>query len=177
MNIEGIEVICESTDVVEYAEFVATAFCEVNRVFFDNELPALEIHLGDYRRSNGTNLLGVYLYPNQDDRFPCHTMILNPKAHEPLCGYDDDCPFGSVYEGILDTMVHELVHCWCHLNGIQDCNPNSDYHNENFRDAARTHGLECELGANGWSATGLGLEACVTIQFESEVLAELLDVL
>ena len=67
-------------------------------------------------------------------------------------------------EAIADTMLHEMVHYYCYLNDIQDCE--GDYHTEVFRNEAVTHGLDCEKTVNGWSATGISVIGWIAIQFE-----------
>lgn len=150
--------------------FVDVVAHEVNRVFFGGELPELNVECGDYRRSDGTMLLGVYVHPGEDERFPGHTLIINPRGHElPV----EDGVFDNLYTGIIDTVVHELVHCYCYVNGIQDVDPDGR-HNEKFRDAALSHDLLCECRNDGWGATGLGIEGWAAILCECDQLGEIL---
>lgn len=40
-------------------------------------------------------------------------------------------------------MHHEMIHEYCYLLGIDDCDHNSQYHNARFMIAAENHGLKC----------------------------------
>lgn len=60
---------------------------------------------------------------------------------------------------IVSTLVHEILHAYCHLLGIKDCSL-SGRHNQLFRDLAIKIGLTCALTSKtrGWSGTSLGEE-------------------
>ena len=44
-------------------------------------------------------------------------------------------------EEVAATLLHEMVHYFNYVNGIQDCSRGNTYHNRKFRDAAEAHGL------------------------------------
>ena len=57
-------------------------------------------------------------------------------------------------EDICETLLHEMVHLYCHENGIHDCKNN--YHNKSFKEACAYIRLNCEKGSrNGFSLTSL----------------------
>lgn len=58
----------------------------------------------------------------------------------------------TLYRNMAEVMLHEMVHQWCHENGIQDTEADGT-HNERFRDAARAHGLVCHMGTMGYNQT------------------------
>ena len=44
-------------------------------------------------------------------------------------------------EEVAATLLHEMVHYYNFVNGIQDCSRGGTYHNRRFRDSAEDHGL------------------------------------
>jgi len=56
-----------------------------------------------------------------------------------------------------ESLIHEMVHHYCALRGIQDCSRNGNYHNKRFKEAAELAGLICEKDDRiGWAFTSLG---------------------
>lgn len=56
--------------------------------------------------------------------------------------------------GTVGTIIHELVHAYCHANNIQDTSNNGVYHNRRFAEVAQEFGIEVEkMGHHGFSAT------------------------
>ena len=57
-------------------------------------------------------------------------------------------------EEVAATLLHEMVHYYNHVNGIQDCSRGNTYHNRKFRDAAEAHGLIVDHHPKyGWTIT------------------------
>ena len=57
-------------------------------------------------------------------------------------------------EEVAATLLHEMVHYYNHVNGIQDCSRGNTYHNRKFRDAAEAHGLIVNHHEKyGWTIT------------------------
>lgn len=57
-------------------------------------------------------------------------------------------------ENVVATLLHEMVHYHCYVNGIQDTSRGHTYHNKKFRDAAQERGLIVEHHPTyGWSIT------------------------
>lgn len=57
-------------------------------------------------------------------------------------------------EEVAATLLHEMVHYYNFVNGVQDCSRNGTYHNRKFKKAAEARGLivqHCEK--YGWSHT------------------------
>ena len=44
-------------------------------------------------------------------------------------------------EDVAATLLHEMVHYYNFVNGIQDCSRGGTYHNRRFKDSAEDHGL------------------------------------
>ena len=57
-------------------------------------------------------------------------------------------------EDICATMLHEMVHLFNYVNGIQDCSRGNTYHNKRFKASAEAHGLIVNHSEKyGWSHT------------------------
>lgn len=62
-------------------------------------------------------------------------------------------------EDVVATLLHEMVHYYNYVNGIQDCSRGGTYHNKRFRDAAKSRGLQVEHDNKyGWTLTSPGDE-------------------
>ena len=47
-------------------------------------------------------------------------------------------------ENIIATLIHEMVHHFCSIKGIQDCSRGGTYHNKRFREQAEKRGLKID---------------------------------
>ena len=57
-------------------------------------------------------------------------------------------------ENVVATLLHEMVHSYNHVNGIQDTSRGNTYHNKRFRESAEARGLIVEHHPTyGWSIT------------------------
>lgn len=53
---------------------------------------------------------------------------------------------------VITTLLHEMVHLHCNMNGIKDVSRGNTYHNKKFKREAELHGLTIEHNARcGWS--------------------------
>ena len=60
-------------------------------------------------------------------------------------------------EEVAATLLHEMVHYWNHINGIQDTSRGNTYHNKRFKAAAEERGLIVTHSEKyGWSHTAPG---------------------
>ena len=61
-------------------------------------------------------------------------------------------------EGIIETLLHEVVHLYNSQHGVDDCN-SQQYHNKHFKEVAEAHGLNVEKMKNrGFAYTTLNEE-------------------
>ena len=57
-------------------------------------------------------------------------------------------------EEVAATLLHEMVHYWNYIHGIQDCSRGNTYHNRKFKAAAEERGLiVTHSDKYGWSHT------------------------
>ncbi len=55
---------------------------------------------------------------------------------------------------IATTLLHEMVHLYCEMNGIKDTSRSGNYHNKNYKKAAEDHGLiVTKVEKSGFSQT------------------------
>ena len=60
-------------------------------------------------------------------------------------------------EFVVATLLHEMVHYYNYINGVQDCSRGNTYHNKRFKAAAEARGLIVEHSDKyGWSHTSPG---------------------
>jgi hypothetical protein len=63
------------------------------------------------------------------------------------------------FEYVIATLLHEMIHQYCHENGISDTSRGGAYHNKRFRDEAVVRGLVITYDATiGWSRTKPSIE-------------------
>lgn len=72
------------------------------------------------------------------------------------------CPelFNGDMAGVIEILLHQMVHLYCMQNHIKDVSNEGHYHNKRFREIASSHGLSVQKSkTNGWSDTSLTQEA------------------
>ena len=57
-------------------------------------------------------------------------------------------------ENTIATLIHEMVHYYCHINGIKDTSRNNTYHNKRFKEEAEKRDLIISYSSSvGYSVT------------------------
>lgn len=60
-------------------------------------------------------------------------------------------------EDVAATLLHEMVHYYNYVNGVQDCSRGGTYHNKRFMEAAIARGLKVDHDPKyGWTLTSPG---------------------
>lgn len=60
----------------------------------------------------------------------------------------------SFLSNLINHMHHEMIHEYCYLFGLDECDRYSQYHNEQFMSVAEDHGLICDYdGEYGFQQT------------------------
>ena len=57
------------------------------------------------------------------------------------------------FEEIVDTLCHEMVHCYNNMMHIQDCARSGSRHNKKFKEAAEAHGMKWNPPVEGDEAS------------------------
>lgn len=96
------------------------------------------------------------------------TVQSTPKAYGHFTCYDawhcEDTGFKEInigagtldrpIENVTATLLHEMVHEYCFVNGIKDTSRGGHYHNKRFKAEAEKRGLQIDYDSRiGWSIT------------------------
>ena len=123
-------------------EILEYGFEILNKVYFNGELPPIVISIMSSPRTNGHFTINKE-WRVEDKRF----NEINISAEHM------DRPI----ENIMGTLMHEMVHYYCQINGIADVSQNGRYHNKKFKEEAEKRGLIISQGKYiGWSKTEPG---------------------
>lgn len=125
--------------IKDFQSMLEDAFNIFNEIYFDGELPPIVITIMSSPRSNGHFTCGK-VWRSEDERM--HEINISAEhLNRPI-------------ENICATLIHEMVHYYCSLNGIQDVSQGGRYHNKNFKREAEKRGLIISQGQYiGWSIT------------------------
>ena len=120
-------------------EILEYGFEILNKEYFNGELPPIVISIMSSPRTNG------HFTVNKEWR------VENERFNEiNISAEHMDRPI----ENIMGTLMHEMVHYYCQLNGIADVSQNGRYHNRKFKEEAEKRGLIISQGKYiGWSKT------------------------
>ncbi len=120
-------------------EVLEKGFEVLNRVYFNGELPPIVISIMSSPRTNGHFTVHKE-WRVEEERFN-EINISAEHLDRPI-------------ENIMGTLMHEMVHFYCQLNGIADVSQNGRYHNKKFKEEAEKRGLVISRGQYiGWSIT------------------------
>lgn len=107
-------------------ELLEFSFEVLNKTYFNGELPPIVISIMSSPRTNGHFTLGKVWRANED-----RYNEINVSAEH----------LERPIENIIATLLHEMVHYYCHLNNIPDVSQGGRYHNKNFKREAEARGL------------------------------------
>lgn len=107
-------------EVLEYG------FSVLNEVYFGSALPPVVITIMSSKKSYGHFTVGKVWRAEEE-----HLHEINISAE-----YLD-----RPIENTMGTLMHEMVHFYCQLNGIPDTSKGGRYHNKNFKTEAELRGL------------------------------------
>ena len=107
-------------------EMLEFAYDVLNEVYFDNELLPIAITIMSSPRTNAHFTLGR-VWRAEGERF--HEINISAEHLD------------RPVENIIASLLHEMVHWYCHLNGLQDTSQGGRYHNKVFKKEAEKRGL------------------------------------
>ena len=123
-------------DMQETLEY---AFDVLNAHYFGGELPKVVISIMSSPRTHGHFTLSCVWKADEK-----HLHEINVSAEH----------LDRPKENICSTLVHEMVHYYCLLNGIADVSQGGRYHNKFFKAEAEKRGLIISYAKNiGYSVT------------------------
>ena len=120
-------------------EILEYTFHVLNEIYFEGELPPIVITIMSSPRTNG------HFTINREWRVDEERLNeINISAEH----------LDRNIVNICATLMHECIHYYCHLNGIQDVSSNGRYHNKKFKEEAEKRGvLISKREYIGWSVT------------------------
>ena len=122
------------------AGYLNKVFDLLNQEFFENTLSRPTITIQSTPKAYGHFSL-------RDDTW----ISKNGQSHEINIGAGT---LARPIEEVAATLLHEMVHYHCFVNGIQDSSRGGTYHNRKFRDIAEAHGLIVDHHEKyGWTIT------------------------
>lgn len=123
-----------------------TAYDAINHKFYKGKLPKTMITVNkDDKKSDSASCLGYCTtykawHSCKDGQTPAPDFFGEEGFYEiNICS-------DYLYRGkekICEVLMHEMVHLYCNVNGIQDMAAKGRYHNKNFKREAEAHGLVC----------------------------------
>lgn len=126
------------------------AFSIFNKTFFEGDLPtpAITIQTNGNKRNSMGWCSRVPTWGNKDGSLQLYELNLSAEFL--------DLDF---YE-TMDTLLHEMVHLYHMVNGIQDTSRKGAYHNKKFRDKVLELGFEYKINkpdpTHGWTYARIG---------------------
>ena len=136
----------QTTKTSRAAAQLETMYRAINKVFFNDELP------------NDSTIITIASSPKTYGHFVCSSKAwsINDKTGE-HGAFEINISAGTLdrpIENVAATLVHEMVHEYCFINGIQDTSRQGAYHNKRFRDEAVKRGIMIDYDPRiGWSLT------------------------
>lgn len=129
----------ELTDYKQVSAFLDRVYMHLNRDFFNNELPKAVVTVMSDKSAYGYFITGQVWQSGNDGLYE-----INIGAEGISRGTDRT----------VATLMHEMVHFYCHLNGIQDTSRQGRYHNKIFKTECEKRLLHIDFDKKiGWSVT------------------------
>ena len=121
--------------------FLESAFSALNKAYFESALPMPIITIQTSPKAYGHFTVNE-VWTDRQRKTHAHEINMSAEAL--------DRPISCT----IATLVHEMVHYWCHLQGIQDTSRGTTYHNKRFKEEAEKRGLCIDYDTKiGWSVT------------------------
>lgn len=131
----------QTTKMSRAISMIEGIYNSTNSDFWGGELPQVIITCQSAPGSFGHSTMAKVWKQKEDDLFELNI------AAEVL-----DFPI----EELLDTVIHEQIHIYCRVNGIQEVSRGGSYHNKKFKELAEVRGLICHYTGSsyGWNTEG-----------------------
>ena len=137
----------ENNIIKQQTEALELLFDYFNHKLFNSELPAVALTIQSQGRKS------CYGWCSVGERWECKDLDLRIKWYEINLSAEY---MDRGIEPVSATLIHEMVHLWNGINGINDCNPKTQNHNKNFKAKAEEVGLIVEkMDKKGWATTYL----------------------
>ena len=125
--------------ISQATKFLEDAFDVLNKEYFENALARPIITIQTSPRAYG-HFTTREVWQDAQRKKAYHEINLGAERL--------DRPIANT----IATLVHEMVHYYCQVNGIQDTSRGGTYHNKRFKEEAERRGLECyRTEKYGWN--------------------------
>lgn len=114
--------------ISQATKFLEDAFDALNKEYFENALPRPIITIQSSPRTYGHFTTSEVWRDGQRKKSFYEINIGAERLNRPIAN-------------TMATLIHEMVHYYCHLNGIQDTSRGNTYHNKRFKEEAEKRGL------------------------------------
>lgn len=130
-----------------FLKFLKLTYDAINQEAFNGKLPKISIQI--YKLDDKTDYQTAASFCVRKET---QTFRIENKRHSYGVEYlsiifDSRLMYftdsGKFTDDTIDYLFHEMIHEWCYLNGIDDCNTKTQYHNSYFMEAAENHELLC----------------------------------
>lgn len=124
----------EKTNIEKITSELHKAYDLINRHFFESKLPTIAITIqSESRRQLSMGwCTRKEIWSDKEGKIKMYEINLTPEFL--------DLDF---YE-TMDTLMHEMVHLYNNIHGVQDVSRSGTYHNSKFRDESIKRGFEYE---------------------------------
>ena len=127
--------------VSQATKFLEDAFNALNKEYFESALPKPIITIQTSPKAYG-HFTTKEVWTDRQRKTQAHEINISAEAL--------DRPIAKT----IATLVHEMVHYYCHINNIQDTSRGCTYHNKRFKEEAEKRGLLIDYDPRiGWSIT------------------------
>lgn len=127
--------------ISQATKFLEDAFDALNKEYFESALPKPIITIQTSPKAYGHFTIHE-VWQDRQRKAKSHEINISAEAL--------DRPIAKT----IATLVHEMVHYYCHLNNIQDTSRGNTYHNKRFKEESEKRGLLVDYDPRiGWSIT------------------------
>ena len=125
--------------ISEATRFLEKAFNIFNKKYFKNELPKVAITIQHSPKAYGHFVTSEIWNIETSNYFEINLGA--ETLNRPIAQ-------------TMGTLIHEMTHLYCHINGIKDTSRRGQYHNKRFKQEAEKRGIEISFNKQiGWSVT------------------------
>lgn len=133
------------------------AFDLLNKTYYNNELPTPMITVYPTAKQNAFGwFTPAKLWTDENKETQLHEIALSAEY------------MNRSYIDVIGTLHHEMIHLYCHINGIKDTSRNGKYHNKNFKEESEKRGFVYDYDTpdkrHGWSFNKKSEELIETIK-------------
>lgn len=141
------------------------AYNKLNERFYNNELPEVMIVIFETAKQNAYGwFTPSKVWKDVDGTTEMHEIAMSAEY------------MNRDWIQVMQTLHHEMIHLYCHINNIKDTSRNGRYHNGKFKEQCEKHGFEYKITSPdksiGWSRAELTEETQRIIAEEFELNPE-----